>query len=82
VQALPELDRIERKLRRLRRIEASYRSEIRRALEASKMDTLDPVKAKERFERIRTKVERRIDRLVPKIRTLTVRRAELKARKG
>lgn len=79
---MPELDRIEQKLRRLRRIEASYRSEIRRALEASKMDTLDPVKAKERFERIRTKVERRIDRLVPKIRTLTVRRAELKARKG
>lgn len=79
---MPELDRIERKLRRLRRIEASYRAEIRRALEASKMNTLDPVKAKERYERIRAKVDRKIGKLVPKIRTLTVQRAERKARKG
>lgn len=79
---MAERERVERKLRRLRRIEASYRADIRRALEASKADTVDPVRARERYEKARAKYERRIDRLVPKIKALTTRRAELKSRRS
>ena len=40
---------------------------------------MDPVKAKERYEKLRAKYDRRIDRIQPKIRSLTNLRAELKA---
>ncbi|MGQ0797127.1 MAG: hypothetical protein ACT4OI_04575 [Methanobacteriota archaeon] len=76
------MERIERKLRHLRRIEASYRADIRRALESSKANTADPVKAREKFEKVRARCERRIDRLVPKVKALSERREALKHRRA
>jgi len=75
---LPSIEKIDRSLRRFRRIEASWRSEIKRAHEASSHETLDAVKAKERFEKTRAKFERKISKLQPKIKRLTHLRAELK----
>jgi hypothetical protein len=75
---MAEIERVMRKLRHLRRVEASYRADIRRALEQSKAETVDPVRARERYERLRLKYERRIERIVPKIRALTDRRERLK----
>lgn len=75
------MERVERKLRHLRRIEASYRADIRRALESSKANTADPVKAREKFEKIRTRCERRIDRLGSKVKALADRREALKHRR-
>lgn len=77
--AIPSVEKIDRKLRRLRQIEASYHREIKRALETSRDTTLDPTKAKIRYERRKAKSERKIEKLQPKIRTLTNLRAELKA---
>jgi len=77
-----EVERVERKLRHVRRIEASYRADIRRALETSKANTADPMKAREKFEKIRASCERRIDRLVPKVKALAERREALKHRRA
>lgn len=76
---MSELDKVHRKLRRLRRIEASYRADIRRALDRSRSETIDPVRAKERFERTRARYERRMDRVMHRIKALTSREAELKS---
>jgi len=78
VRSIADLHKIDSKLRRLRRIEASHHATIRRALEASRLDTVDPVKAKRKYERIRAKYERKIRRLSPKIKALTIRRSEIK----
>lgn len=56
-----------------------YRQEIRRAEEEYRRMTSDKDKARKRLERIRTKSSRKINRVTPKIRELTLRRAELKA---
>jgi len=77
-----EAERIDRKLRRFRRIDASYHAEIRRALERSRAETVDPLKARERYEKLRDRAERKIDRLLPKIKALTNRREELKHARG
>lgn len=42
---------------------------------------MDPVKAKRKYERFRAKYERKIKRILPKIRALTIRRSELKDRR-
>src|SRR3989304_1980278 len=81
-RGLPSVRKVDQKLRRLQRIEASYRTAIKRALEQSKLDTVDPVKAKARFEKAREKYERKIHRLMPKIKALTDLRAELKGDRG
>ena len=45
-----------------------------------KENTADPVAAEKKFKKIRAKYERKIERLQPKIKQLTVRREELKGR--
>lgn len=77
--ATTALERIDHKLRRLRGLEASYHREIKRAEEASRRETINKEKAQRRLEKVRTKYARKIERLMPKIRELTHRRAELKA---
>ena len=72
------LDRVDRQLRRLRAIEASYRHWIKRAHEEFRDETVDKEKAHKRYDRIREKYTRKIERLQPKIRALTLRRSELK----
>ncbi|HKZ99244.1 MAG TPA: hypothetical protein VJ326_06620 [Thermoplasmata archaeon] len=76
---MSELDRVHHKLRRLRRIEAGYRADLRRALERSRAETVDPIKAKERLERVRAKHERRMDKVLHRIKALTSREALLKS---
>jgi len=71
VQEIPAADKLERKLKRFRRIEAGYRAEIRRAQHAMKENTVDRLKAERRFERRRAKLEGKIERIQPKIRALT-----------
>lgn len=75
---MPSLEKIDRSLRRLRKIEASWRSTIKRVHETALDDHVDPVRAKERYEKVRTKYERKIAKLQPKIRRMTHQRAELK----
>lgn len=65
------MDKAERKLKRLRRIEAGYRAEIRRAQHALKDATVDRLKAERKFERIRAKLEGKIEKVQPKIKALT-----------
>jgi len=73
------IERIDRKLQRLRRLEASYRQEIRRAEEEYRGTTRGKDRALRRLEKIRTNYARRINRMMPKIRGLLLRRADLKA---
>jgi hypothetical protein len=73
---IPAADKIERKLKRLRRIEAGYRAEIRRAQQLLKGATVDRLKAERRFERVRAKLEGKIEKVQPKIKELTNLRAE------
>ncbi len=75
---MPTLDKIDQKLHHLRRVEASYRAAIRRAREAMRENSADPVKAKKKFEKARARYERKIDKLQPKVKQLTNRRSELK----
>jgi len=72
----PSVEKIERKLKRLRRIEAGYRAEIRRAQLALKGTTVDRRKAERKFERIRAKLEGKIEKVQPKIKELTNLQAE------
>jgi len=72
------LDRVDHKLRRLRAIESSYRHWIKGAQEEMREATVDRDRAQRRFEKIKVKYTRKIDKLQPKIRSLTLRRAELK----
>jgi len=66
-------------LKRLRQIEAGYRSQIRRAQQVLKDATVDRVKAERKFEKIRSKIEGKIDKVQPKIRELTNLKAERKS---
>lgn len=64
-------------------MEASYRADIRRAHAAAKADTVDPIGARERYEKIRKRSERKIEGLQPKIRALIAKREAIKgARSG
>jgi len=76
---IPSGDKFDRKLKRLRRIEAGYRAEMRRAQQAMKGATVDRVKAEKRFEKVRRKLEARIEKLQPKIKDLTNRRAGMRS---
>ena len=75
---IPAADKLERKLKRLRRIEAGYRAEIRRAQHTMKENTVDRLKAERKFERVRAKLEGKIERVQPKIKALTNRVSEQK----
>ncbi len=59
-------------------MEAGYRKSIARARSDMKENTADPVAAEKRFKKAQAKYERRIEKLQPKIKRLTIRRAELK----
>lgn len=66
-------------MKHFRRLEAEYRAEIRRAREAYEANTVDPIGAKKRYEKTRSKYERKIDKVLPKIHALTIQREELKS---
>lgn len=72
------LEKLDHRLHHLRRVEASYRAAIRRAQQAMRENTANPVKAKKRFEKIRAKYERKIEKLQPQVKQLTNQRAERK----
>lgn len=74
------LHKVDQKLHHLRRVEAGYRKSIARARDTMKDDTADPVKAEKKFKKLKAKYERRIEKLQPKIKQLTIRREELKNR--
>lgn len=76
---IPSTEKVERQLKRLRRIEAGYRAEIRRAQQALKDTTMDRLKAEQRFEKRRAKLEAKIEKVQPKIRALTNLRAEMRS---
>lgn len=71
MRGIPSAEKFDRRLRRLRRIEAGYRAEIRRAKHAMEAETFDRTKAEKRYHRLRAKLEGKIERLQPKIKELT-----------
>src|SRR2546428_24690 len=73
---------MDRKLRHLRAVEASYRHWIKRAQEEFRDETVNKDRAHKRYDKIKVKYTRKIDKLQPKIRDLAVRRSELKAEGG
>ena len=73
---------MDRKLRRLRAIEASYRHTIKRAQDEVRHETVDREKAQRRLDKVRAKYQRKIEKLQPKIRALATRRTELKTAEG
>jgi len=70
-------DRLEAKIKRLRQIEASYRSEMRRAELAMEESTGNPEKARQKYEKVRIRNSWKIEAASEKIRDLTRKRAEL-----
>ncbi len=78
MRTIATLEKIDQKLHHFRRVEASYRTAIRRAQQAMRENTADPVRAKKKFEKFRAKYERKIEKLQPKVKQLTHQRAVLK----
>ena len=74
---MAKADRLDAKIKRLRRIEASYRSEIRRAEVNMEEDSVNPGKARKKYEKTRIRNSWKIEALSEKIRDLTRKRAEL-----
>lgn len=72
------MHKVDQKLHHLRRVEAGYRKSIARARADMKDNTADPVKAEKKFDKLKGKYERRIEKLQPKIKRLTARREVLK----
>src|SRR3989442_11212814 len=68
---------MDRKLRHLRAVEASYRHWIKRAQEEFRDETVNKDRAHKRYDKIKVKYTRKIDKLQPKIRDLAVRRTGL-----
>jgi hypothetical protein len=64
---MAKADRLERKLKRLRSIEAMYRREIKMA----ERDFKEGILTRERLEKIRERCNRKIDRLLVRIRELS-----------
>lgn len=62
-------DRLERKLKRLRSLEASYRREIKRAEREFEEGRL----TREKLEKIRSRCNRKIEKLLGRIRELSRR---------
>ena len=77
---IADVRKINERLRHYQRVEASYRAEIRRAHEALKEDRANPTRAEARYRKVKDKYERKIDKLLPKIKRLTALRNELKGR--
>ncbi len=82
VRRTTKLERLDRKLHRLRKIEASYRHWIKRAHEELRHETVDKDRAEKRYDKIRVRYTRKIEKLQPRIRDLTVLRSELKGAEG
>lgn len=78
MRGTPTLDKVDKKLRHLRAVESSYRKWIKRAHEEYRNETVDTEKAQKRYEKIKVKYTKKIDKLQPKIQTLIRQRAELK----
>ncbi len=74
----PTLEKVDRRLRHLRAVESTYRKAIKRAREEARNETIDTDKAEKRYEKVKAKYQRRIEKLQPKIQTLVRQRAELK----
>jgi uncharacterized protein (DUF2235 family) len=77
-----KLERLDRKLHRLRIIEASYRHCIKRAHDELRHETVDKDRAEKRYDKILAEYTRKIEKIQPKIRDLTVLRSELKGAEG
>lgn len=75
---MTSLEKVDRKIKRLASIEASYRNAVKRAEEVYRRNTLDSAKAKKRYERVRAKYGRRIEKIPPKVRQLRLERRRLK----
>ena len=73
---------MDRKLRRLRSIEASYRHTMKRVQDEFRHETVDRENAQKRLAKVREKYQRKIDKLQPKIKALAQRRSELKTAEG
>src|SRR2546425_9090480 len=67
---IPSAEKADRKLKRLRQIEAGYRAEIRRAQQSLKGATVDRVKAERRFEKNRAQITAENEKGQPKINAL------------
>lgn len=72
---MPDIRKLDARLKRLAAIEHSYRAEIKRAEESHSKGLI----SKEKLEKIRAKYESKIESLLPKVRKLRQRRSELKA---
>src|SRR3989441_13317833 len=68
---IPSQEKADRKLKRLRQIEAGYRAEIRRAQQSLKGATVDRVKAERRVEKNRAEPEGRGEKGQAKIKAPT-----------
>ena len=77
---IADLRKINERLRHYQRVEASFRAEIRRAHEAIKEDRANPARAEARYKKVKEKYERKIGKVLPKIKRLTALRNELKGR--
>lgn len=70
------LEKMDLRIKRLTTIEAEYRASLKRA----QADLRKDPEHKKKYTRIITKRERKVDKLLPKIRRLRERRAVLRAR--
>ena len=70
--------RLDLKLKHLRAIEGDYRSILRRAEDELKHNLI----SRDKFNKIKAKQEKKIEKILPKVRRLQRLRNELKARNG
>src|SRR2546425_2534522 len=73
---IPSAEKADRKLKRLRQIEAGYRAEIRRAQQSFKGATVDRVKAERRVEKNRAETWAKKEKGQPKIKGPPKRKGE------
>ncbi len=71
--ATPRLAKLDRKLKRLRSVEAYHHKELKRLEEEYK----DGSMPRARYRRRQAKLQRRVDRLLSRIKELTARRGKL-----
>jgi hypothetical protein len=63
---VPDTERIDLKIKHLTKVEAAYRAEIKRAQADMRVDH----SRKKRYERVIAKYQRKVDKLIPKVRHL------------
>lgn len=63
---MPDTERIDLKIKHLTKVEAAYRAEIKRAQADMRVDP----SRKKRYERVMAKYQRKVDRILPKVRHL------------